>query len=183
MSPRLRSTRLIGPQRLPRSAAGVVSLVELLTVVLIISILFMLSVPTFQRIQRKARATAIVNDFRVFGAVFQTYAHEKGAWPAEVAAGVIPAGIDHEDLQVANWIRPTPIGGKFDWEFNQTHPGGTGPGGRWRAALAINATAAAPLLIDADLFEEIDTQLDDGDLTTGNFRLGYGDCPLFILEP
>jgi len=183
MSLRLRSSRLIGPQRLPRSAAGVVSLVELLTVVLIISILFMLAVPTYQRIQRKARATAIVNNFRVFGAVFQAYAHEKGTWPAEVAAGIMPAGIDSEDLQVSNWTRPTPIGGKFDWEYNQTHPGGTSPGGRWRAAIAINSTPDSPLLIDADLFETIDEALDDGDLTTGNFRLGYGDCPLFILEP
>lgn len=178
-----RPTRLIGRQRLPRSAAGVVSLVELMTVVLIISILFLMAVPTYQRIQRKARATAIVNDFRVFGAVFQAYAHEKGSWPAESAAGVVPTGVDAQDISIDVWTRKTAIGGKFDWDFNQAHPGGTSPGGRWRAALAINATADSGLLIDADLFEEIDEALDDGNLTTGNFRLGFGDCPLFILEP
>ncbi len=176
-------SRLIGRQRLPRSAAGVVSMVELLTVVLIISILFLMGVPTYQQIQRKARATAIVNDFRVFGAVFQAYAHERGSWPAEVAAGIVPAGLDAEDMQTDTWTRATPIGGKFDWEFNQSHPGGTSPGGKWRAALAINATGDAPLLVDADLFELLDEALDDGNLTTGNFRLGFGDCPLFILEP
>lgn len=178
-----RPTRLIGRQRLPRSAAGVISMVELLVVVLIIGILFVMAVPTYQRIQRKARAATIINDFRVFGAVFQAYAHEKGSWPVEAAAGVVPTGLGSEDLQTDNWSGVTNIGGKFDWENNQTHPGGTSPGGRWRAALAINSAPGATLIVDADLFEEIDEALDDGDLATGNFRLGFGDCPLFILEP
>jgi type II secretory pathway pseudopilin PulG len=179
----IRPDRLIGRQRLPRSAGGVISLVELMTVVLIISILFLAAVPTYQRIQRKARATAIVNDFRVFGAVFQAYAHEKGAWPPEAPAGVVPAGISGQDIQTDVWTKPTPMGGKFDWEYDQVHPGGTSPGGRWRAALAINSTPDSAMLVDADLLEAIDEALDDGNLTTGNFRLGFGDCPLFILEP
>lgn len=178
-----RSTRLIGRQRLPRSAGGVISLVEMMIVILIVSILFVLAVPTYQLIQRKARAAAIANDFRVFGSVFQSYAHESGSWPAESAAGVVPVGLGAQDIQIQAWTRPTPMGGKFDWENNQTHPGGTSPGGRWRAAIAINATEDSALLIDADLLEAIDDALDDGDLATGNFRTGFGDCPLFILEP
>ncbi|AOS44471.1 hypothetical protein Verru16b_01533 [Lacunisphaera limnophila] len=178
-----RPSRLIGRQRLPRSVAGVISLVELMVVVLIISILFLAAVPTYQQIQRKARAAAIANDFRVFSSFFQAYAHERGSWPAEAGAGIVPTGIDASDLQFENWTRGTPIGGKFDWEYNQTHPGGTSPGGRWRSAIAINSTADSALLIDADLMETIDETLDDGNLTTGNFRSGFGDCPLFILEP
>lgn len=174
--------RLIGAQRIPRSAAGL-SMVELMIVVLIISMLFLAAIPAYQRIQRKARAAAITNDFRVFGAVFQAYAHEKGAWPGETAAGVLPPGISAEDLQTATWNKPTPMGGQFDWEFNQTHPGGTSPGGRWRAAIAITGTAAAPLVVDGDLMQEIDEALDDGDLETGNFRKGFGDCPILIIEP
>jgi type II secretory pathway pseudopilin PulG len=178
-----RPTRLIGRQRLPRTAAGVISLVELMVVILIISILFVAAVPTYQQIQRKARAAAIANDFRVFGSVFQAYAHERGTWPVESAAGIVPTGLDTNDLQVDAWTRPTPMGGKFDWENNQTHPGGTSPGGRWRAAIAINPTEDAVMLVDADLMEAIDEALDDGDLTTGNFRSGFGDSPIFILEP
>lgn len=159
------------------------SLVELMIVVLIISMLFLAAVPAYQRIQRKARAAALTNDFRVFGAVFQAYAHEKGRWPDEVAAGVVPPGITSDDLQPAVWLKPTAMGGQFDWENNQMHPGGTSPGGRWRAALAITSTSAAPLAIDADLMREIDEALDDGDLDTGNFRKGYGDCPILIIEP
>lgn len=174
--------RLIGRQRIPRSAGGL-SLVELMIVVLIVSVLFLAAVPAYQRIQRRARAATLVNDFRVFGAVFQTYAHEKGTWPPETPAGVVPAGITAEDLQTSAWSTRTPMGGQFDWEYDQVHPGGTSPGGRWHAALAITGTAAAPLSIDADLMEEIDEALDDGNLETGNFRKGFGDCPILIIEP
>jgi len=174
--------RLIGAQRIPRSAAGL-TMVELMIVILIISVLFLAAIPAYQRIQRKARAAAITNDFRVFGAVFQAYAHEKGSWPDETAAGVLPPGISAEEIQSATWSKTTPMGGQFDWEFNQTHPGGTSPGTRWRAAIAISGTSASPLTVDADLMQEIDEALDDGDLETGNFRKGTFDCPILIIEP
>ena len=183
MSATPRPTRLIGRQRLPRSAAGVVSLVELMTVVLIISLLFLMAVPTYQQIQRKARATTLINNFRVFGDALQAYAHERGSWPAEVAAGVVPAGIDNDDIPLEVWTRATTMGGKFDWENNQVHPGGTSPGGRRRAPHALNTPAESTHVVDADLNETIDEALDDGDLATGNFRLGFGDCPIYILEP
>jgi len=183
MSVPLRPSRMIGRQRRPRAGCRAFSIVELMVAVLIISLLFAMAVPTYQRIQRKARATTVVNDFRVFGAAFQAYAHEKGSWPAEASTGVLPAGVSKQDIPTEVWSRPTPMGGKFDWEYNQAHPGGTSPGGKWRAALAINGTSDAPLIIDADLMEEIDEALDDGNLDTGNFRKGFGDCPLFILEP
>lgn len=175
--------RLLGRQRFPRPANRGFSLMELMVAVLIISLLFLMGVPTYQRIQRKARATTVANDFRVFGAAFQAYAHERGTWPTEASAGIIPAGITSQDLQTGVWNTKTPMGGKFDWEYNQSHPGGTSPGGRWRAALAVTSTSDAPLIIDADLMEKIDEDLDDGNLETGSFRRGFGDCPIFILEP
>jgi len=178
-----RSCRLLGRQRFPRPADRAFSLVELMIAVLIISLLFLMAVPAYQRIQRKARATAIANDLRVFGAALQAYAHEKGTWPPESAAGVIPTGLTTADIQTDVWQTATPIGGHFDWEYNQVHPGGTSPGGKWHAAIAISSTSDAPLLIDADLMQAIDAELDDGDLANGNFRSGFGDCPIYVLEP
>ena len=174
--------RLIGRQTIPRSTAGL-SMVELMVVVTILSFLMMLALPSYQRIQRKTRASAVVNDFRVFTAVFQAYAHETGGWPPDAAAGVVPTGITSQDLQTDVWTHATPIGGKFDWDYMQVHPGGTSPGGTWRAAITISGTADAPLLIDLDLFKELDAALDDGNLATGNFRLGFGGGPIFIIEP
>jgi type II secretory pathway pseudopilin PulG len=176
------SDRLLGRRDIPRSAAGV-GLLELMVVVTIISMLMLAAVPTYNRIQRKARASTIVNDFRVFAAAFQAHAHETGSWPGESAAGVVPTGVTSVELNYTAFTRVTPMGGQFDWDFNQVHPGGTSPGGRWRAALGINSTATSSVILDAELLKEIDAALDDGDLNTGSFRLGADGGPLFILEP
>lgn len=184
MTSRPTSNRLLGRRNLPRSAAGV-GLVELMVVVTIISMIMLAGVPTYNRIQRKARASTVVNDFRVFAAVFQAHAHETGSWPIETPVGVVPTGMNNAELKAESWQKLTPMGGQFDWEFNQVHPGGTSPGGRWRAAIAINNSAdgTSPVILDVDLMEEIDRALDDGDLNTGSFRLGGDGGPLFILEP
>ena len=170
------NSRWIGRQTIPRSAAGL-SLVELMVVMTIISILMALAVPSYQLIQKRARAAAIINDFRVFTAVLQARAHESGNWPAETAAGVIPAGFTSDDIQLNNWTKPGSIGGQFDWENNQIHNGV-----KFTAALSLTDTASAPMLVDLALYQEIDAALDDGNLATGNFRLGNLDCLLFIIE-
>lgn len=182
MRVRSNSNRLLDRRDIPRSAAGV-GLVELMVVVTIISMIMLAVVPTYNRIQRKARASVIVNDFRVFAAIFQAHAHETGSWPPEAAVGVVPAGMANDELKAADWSKITPIGGQFDWDFNQVHPGGTSPGGRWTACIVINNAPGSPVILDQDLLEEIDSALDDGNLSTGSFRLGGDGTPLYILEP
>lgn len=182
MRVRSNSNRLLSRRDIPRSVSGV-GLLELMVVVTIISMLMLAGVPTYNRIQRKARASAVVNDFRVFAAVFQAHAHETGSWPAETAVGVVPAGMNNAELKAEAWQRLTPMGGQFDWDFNQVHPGGTSPGGRWRAAIGIASSATSTVILDVDLMQEIDRALDDGNLNTGSFRLGGDGGPLFILEP
>ena len=157
---------------------GGFTLVEIMVVVTIISLLAMLAVPTMQKIRRKARASAIANDFRVFSTAFLTYSHENGAWPAESAAGVVPTGMEPY-LKGGVWTRVSPMGGRYNWDNKQLHQSGFTP----RAAIAITGTGDSPILIDASQLAAIDEALDDGDLTTGNFRLGSGNAPLFVIEP
>lgn len=175
MTGRPDSRRLLGRHRIPRSTAGV-GLVELMVVVTIISMLMLASVPTYDRIQRKARASAVVNDFRVFAAVFQARAHETGAWPVETNVGEVPPGMTNAELKAEAWTRSTPIGGQFDWEFNSIYKGV-----KYRAAIAIS-DSTTNVIMDEALLEEIDAALDDGRLDTGSFRAD-GGYPLFILEP
>ncbi len=144
-------------------------------VVLIISVLAMLAVPTIARIQRKARTAAVVNDFRVFATAFDAYAQESGKWPAEKAVGVLPP-VMKDRIQATTWGRITPIGGKYNWEYNRKHAGV-----RYMAALSINEAADAPFTIDAVQMLDIDQTIDDGDLTTGNFISGTGGVPVFVI--
>ena len=152
------------------------TLVEILVVVVIISLLAMLAIPSLQLVQRRARSSAVINDFRVFAAAFETYAHEHGSFPDEVEAGVVPAGMETM-LKTDAWQRVTPIGGHYNWESNQMLFGI-----RYKAAIAITATSDAPLPLDVNQLTDIDKTIDDGDLYNGNFRLGAGLCPLFVIE-
>ena len=62
-----------------------------MVVVTIISLLAAIAIPAAARIQRKARVTAVINDFRVFAAAFDAYSHQTGGWPPEVAASASTA--------------------------------------------------------------------------------------------
>ena len=145
--------------------------------VTILSFLFFLAVPTYLRIQRKAKSAAIANDLRVFATALQAHAHESGTWPPEAAPGDVPAGLTPEEFKFGDWTRKTPMGGKFDWEYNQTHVGV-----KYQAAILITPTSDAPLILDDELFFDIDQVIDDGNPTEGNFIRGDGGRPLFIIE-
>lgn len=162
------------------SGTAGLSLVEVLVAVLIISLLAMLAVPTVQRIQRKAKATVILNDLRVFAAAFDTYAHQNGRWPAECAAGVLPPEMTN-DLKADVWLRTTPMGGKYNWDNNQLHFGT-----RFQAAIAISSTGSAPMVLDVPMLLELEHAIDGPDQTNflgGTFRIGTGLCPLYIVQP
>lgn len=150
-----------------------------MVVVVIISVLAMLAVPAFQRIQRKAKTTAIVNDFRVFAAAFDTYAQETGGWPADTAAGVFPAAMSQRINQSA-WQRTTPMGGKYNWECNQMHFGK-----RYTAAIAISAAAGAPLPLNVNQLYDLEHAIDSPTTLNwfgGSFHLGTGIVPLYIVQ-
>jgi len=169
--------RWLGSQRLPRSG-GAVGLVELMVVLTIISMVLTVVAPSYQRIERKARMAAIVNDFRVYRPCSWPTPTNPASRPVETPAGIVPSEVKSNELKGENWTRVTPMGGEVRLGVNQIHFGT-----RYRAAIAISETVGAPLLMDLDLLQELDRVLDDGNLDSGNFRLGFGNCPLLILEP
>jgi prepilin-type N-terminal cleavage/methylation domain-containing protein len=153
------------------------SLVEIMVVVAIISLLCMMALPAFARLKMRARSTVIVQDLRVFSQAFDQYAQETGGWPPDAAAGVLPPLMAGR-LNAAQWTRTTPIGGKYNWEYNQMHFGT-----RYTAAISIAAATGAPLPLDVNQLIDLDRTIDDGDLLHGNLRIGSGLVPLWIITP
>jgi prepilin-type N-terminal cleavage/methylation domain-containing protein len=154
------------------------SLVEIMVVVLILSVLGTLAVPSVARLQRRAKTATIVSDFRVFATAFETYSHETGRWPSEVAAGAIPA-VMATRLNRTAWLRRTPMGGKYNWESNQTHFGT-----QIRAAIAISSATGAPLTLDVPQLQDLEQTIDKGSFNWlgGNFQLGTGLVPLYVIQ-
>ncbi|MSU66466.1 MAG: hypothetical protein EXS38_10265 [Opitutus sp.] len=95
----------------------------------------------------------------------------------ETGPGVLPTTIKTR-LKAVAWTRTTPLGGKYNWEYNQLHRGV-----RYRAAITIKATASAPLPLDWNQLTDSDQAFDDGNLLTGSFQFGTGNVPLFIIQP
>lgn len=143
--------------------------------VVIISFLVAGALPAFVKMKRRSAATAIANDLRMFTAAYEAYAAENGTWPAETDAGTLPpemASRIHSD----SWLRLTPIGGQYNWDNNQMHSGT-----RYRAAIAISSSGVGTVTQDADMFLAIDQAVDDGNLSTGTFRIGADSEPVYIV--
>lgn len=162
---------------LRRPAAAGFSLVELAVVVTIISVLAAIAVPTTKNLVFRARSSAVQNDLRVFAGAFQTYAQEKGDWPAgNGIPGAFPAGMEGL-LGATNWQRPTPIGGNYTWDPNSLHQGT-----RYRGVIVISTTPDNPVTSDRMQLLDLDRLIDDGNLDSGNFLLGFRNYPIFVLE-
>lgn len=146
-------------------------------VVLIIGILAALSVPALKKNAMNARSSAVMNDLRVYAGAYQAYAQEHGDWPPGGGApGTFPAGMDGY-LSSTNWSRKTPIGGNYQFATQSPQAGG-----RYAAVIIIASTTDNPVTSDANQLTDLDVKLDDGNLSSGNFFLGYRNYPVFVLE-
>ena len=154
------------------------TLLEIGVATLLIGLLAAVAVPQIRRMIVTARSKAVANDLRTFTQAFQTYLREKGDWPPRPAmAGEIPPGMAGY-LRQSNWEKITPIGGYYRWEKNQKHNDRIVP-----AAIVISSKGRAKVTAARFQLEAIARLCDDGNLTTGNFLLGFANTPLYILEP
>ena len=151
---------------------------EVSVVVVIISVVAALAVPIVKQASREARSTTVANDLRIFSAALQTYAQERGDWPAANGEpGVFPPGMEGY-LRTTNWARRTPLGGFYTWSPNTLQQGQ-----RYRAAIAIASVGADKISSDRAQFVDLDRKLDDGILDTGQLRLGFRNHHFYVLEP
>jgi len=134
-------------------------------------------VPALKKNAINARTSAVMNDLRVYSGAFQAYAQEHGDWPPGGGApGVFPPGMDGY-LNQTNWSRTTPIGGNYQFATQSAQAGG-----HYAAVIVISSNGSNLVTSDANQLSDIDRKLDDGNLNTGNFFLGYRNYPVFVLE-
>lgn len=170
-SPRPASARI----RRPRERGF--TLLEVSVVVFIISAIAALAVPALKRVGLEARSVTVANDLRVFSGALQAYVHDHGDWPAaNDGSGTFPPGMESY-LRQTNWERVTPIGGHYTWNPNSLQQGE-----RYRAVIVIATVDEDKVTTDKLQLEDLDRRLDDGDLTSGVFRLGYRNFPAYVLE-
>ncbi len=69
------------------------TLIELLTVMVIISVLAAIVQPMLFNVIVKARAADVISDMQAIRLAAFTYQTDEQVWPAEVGSGVVPAGL------------------------------------------------------------------------------------------
>ncbi len=144
--------------------------------VVIIGLLAAAAMPGYRLITLKSKTTAVVNNFRAFSTALVTYNLQNGKWPADTGPGAIPVEVVGA-LPTAFGLK-TPIGGVYEWDFDVS------PNGFYtKAAISIITVSGNPMSEDVELLEKIDKEMDDGNLATGNIRLGSTNALVFIIEP
>nr|MBA3272870.1 hypothetical protein [Chthoniobacterales bacterium] len=98
----------------------------------------------------------------------EQYATEHSTYPVDVGRGVIPAEMVNYFGKASDWTGSTPIGGEWNWNFN------------------VFGVAAAIGVVDPtasdEQMQEIDSECDDGNLTTGRFRKRTAGRYVYIVE-
>jgi type IV pilus assembly protein PilA len=143
------------------------TLVEIMVGVVIIGLLAAIALPAMSRVQRNAQNALVVSDLRTFAQGFETFALKNGYWPPDGTPRVLPTGMSGEIKDTA-WAADTAVGGQWDWDFQQF-------------GITAGISIYEPTVSVAQM-REIDQRIDDGDLSTGNFRArsqGY----IYILQP
>ena len=155
-----------------RSPSAGFTLIELLIVVVVIGILAAIAVPNFLRAMEKSRVSRMAADLKTFEGAFLDFALTTGDFPPDshldppyhLANGV---GIENY-VPVRAWIAETPFGGNYNWEGPDNYP---------YAGVSVSSTS----IMDENLLE-IDEVVDDGNLSTGQFRVPGNGRYTFIIE-
>ena len=120
------------------------TLVEVLTVMLILSIVMRIAIPRVQEVRVKALAASALGDFRVIERAVQAYLVDNNQPPPDADTGVVPAGLETY-LEGFTFNKPAY---RLDWE-NWVLPGGLPKHPETRVLLGVSISVDDPVLGDA----------------------------------
>ena len=143
-----------GFSRLSRSG---MTMVELMMVVAIIGLLSVILVPISKKAFEYKENSEVAHKLRTAIQAFELYRAEEGGYPPDKNPGITPVGMDEffGYFDIDWWAETTEVGGKFDWDNGYN--------------FSYSISISAPTKSRSQL-EDLDKMIDDGNLSTGNFR-------------
>lgn len=125
-------------------------MMELLVVSIILAVILLVVLPSYQNHRDHEKAVQAANQLREFASAFGNFAKTNGSWPDHKSPSPFPSGME-EDLP--GFTQATPVGGYWDWR--------TEPCGRKLHIHLIEPSVSLAVLA------QIDFILDNGDLASG----------------
>lgn len=136
------------------------TLVEILTVVVILGILAAIVIPQFARIDDDTRIGIAYQNLTKMGEGFTKYkAFNGGRMPADTSPGQAPTGMD-KFIRTDDWGRAPQLGDAWDWNGRST----------WGSQQNISIWTNQSPNPYQQLWDDLDAKYDDGNPTTGRIR-------------
>ena len=154
------------------------TLLEIMIVVSIIGLFATLTISATMKARLLSQNAVFKNDLRrLSGDVFDLYALDNGDFPPDAAVATMPTGTVAYLPKRFDWTQKTSIGGRWDWDrapdrSQKIH------GGICYAGLTIVEPGRT-----SSQMSDIDLEVDDGDLSTGNLRSVGGGNYVLIIDP
>ncbi|HEX2972635.1 MAG TPA: type II secretion system protein [Tepidisphaeraceae bacterium] len=143
------------------------TLVEILIVVVILGILAAIVLPGLSTGAQEAEEATFRSNLRQYAQAFMLYHEKNCTFPPDGLPTEVPPGMDGY-MDGSLWSSGKPLGGQWDWDCGVF-------------GITAGVSVEQPARTDAQM-TELDRQIDDGDLTTGQFRKRTNGF-IYILEP
>jgi prepilin-type N-terminal cleavage/methylation domain-containing protein len=135
------------------------TLIELLVTVAIIALLASIAIPHYSDLRKRAYIVETAQDLKTLELAIVAYNHNNNVYPLNVVQGITPVELVNDGTVDSNFFgNGPPVGGNYDYE---------GPDQWGFVALSIRG---ANKMTSRD-WRSLDKKLDDGDTSTGKFRL------------
>lgn len=132
------------------------TLVEVLIVVILLGILSSIAIVAFADTAMEAKCTAYATNLTQFSRVLEIVRIRNGGqFPADQYPGQVPVGAE-QYINTADWTGETPLGGRWDWEYDVF-------------GITAGISVVNPDATDADM-TIVDSIIDNGRLGSGRFR-------------
>jgi hypothetical protein len=135
---------------------------------------------TLRQYQHHRAIDRVVEDLRSATLAFREYIQQYKTAPEPANFGEAPRSAAPFLTQVT-WGKPTPVGGYYRWLGGQAKK--SDPGSMASGRIGIAAfPPAPPISLSAEDLLEIDQRIDDGNLSAGDFRVGFNGWPILTFR-
>ncbi len=142
-------------------------MIELLIVIAIIGLLASIALPAYNNYVKRAQLTETAVQLGHWGREFNRWQQINGSYPNDSHI-VLPPDAPGLGIDNTAWQADTALGGNWNWEGPDNYP---------YAGIAILG-ATKPV----EDIQQLDSILDDGDLSTGKFRKTPNGRYTYILD-